>query len=266
MFQSLRARLIGICVAITTLSLVALALVTFFVVRDNTLSGLDERIGQLTRVHANELTEWVQEKQRITGSLKLAVDQADPIPFLHAAKQAGGFDDTYFGFADKRHVFDHPMPQGYDPTQRPWYQQAAPANGPVLTPAYVDASTGKLTISFAESVGPAGQPTAVVATDMHLDSVTRKVASIHPMTKSFAFLLDGQSQILAWPSAPVMAWTSSARKPSTPAAQGKNSCSWFIAGRQGYARRPGRGRRWSSGDCGCAVVLRQRCPPQAASS
>ncbi|MEO0002793.1 MAG: hypothetical protein RLZZ22_485, partial [Pseudomonadota bacterium] len=37
MFQSLRARLIGICIAITTLSLVALALVTFFVVRGNTL-------------------------------------------------------------------------------------------------------------------------------------------------------------------------------------------------------------------------------------
>ena len=193
MFQSLRARLIGICIAITTLSLVALALVTFFVVRGNTLSGLDERIGQLTQVHADELTEWVREKQRITGSLKTALDQQDPIPFLLAAKQAGAFDDTYLGFADKRAVFAHPMPEGYDPTQRPWYRQALQAGGPTLTPAYVDATTGKLTISFAEPVGT----TAVVATDMHLDSVTRKVAGIQPTSKSFAFLLDGQSQLLA---------------------------------------------------------------------
>jgi methyl-accepting chemotaxis protein len=193
MFQSLRARLIGICIAITTLSLVALALVTFFVVRGNTLSGLDERIGQLTRVHADELTEWVREKQRITGSLKTALDQKDPVPFLLAAKQAGAFDDTYFGLADKSFVFAHPMPPGYDPTQRPWYLQALQAGGPTLTSAYVDATTGKLTISFAEPVGT----TAVVATDMHLDTVTRKVTSIQPTPRSFAFLLDGQFQVLA---------------------------------------------------------------------
>jgi len=193
MFQSLRARLIGICIAITTLSLITLALVTFFVVRGDTMSGLDERIGQLTKVHADELTEWVRDKQRITSSLKTALDQNDPVPFLLTAKQAGAFDDTYFGFADKRFVFAHPMPASYDPTQRPWYKQAMQAGGPTLTSAYVDATTGKLTISFAEPVGN----TAVVATDMHLDSVTRKVASIHPTQNSFAFLLDGQSQVLA---------------------------------------------------------------------
>ncbi len=201
MFHSLRARLIGICIAITALSLIALALATFFVVRGNTLSGLDERIGQLTRLHASELAEWVKEKQRITSSLKTAVGQAEPVPFLLAAKQAGAFDDTYFVYADKRNIFAHPMPEGYDGTARPWYKQAVQAGGPALTPAYVDASTGKLTISFVEPVGPAGQPTAVVGTDMHLDTVTRKVNAIHPMEKSFAFLLDGQGNILAHPKA-----------------------------------------------------------------
>ena len=94
----------------------------------------------MTRSHANELAEWVREKQRITGSLKLAVGQAEPLPFLRAAKQAGAFDDTYFVYADKRNIFDHPMPEGHDGTARPWYKQAAQAGAPVLTPAYVDAS------------------------------------------------------------------------------------------------------------------------------
>lgn len=62
----------------------------------DTLTQLDYRVGQVTRSHANELAEWVREKQRITGSLKLAVGQAEPLPFLRAAKQAGAFDDTYF--------------------------------------------------------------------------------------------------------------------------------------------------------------------------
>ena len=197
MFQTLRARLIGICVAITVASLFMLALATFIVVRKDTLDSLDDRIGQLTRTHAGELAEWVREKQRITGSLKTAVGQAEPVPFLLAAKQAGAFDDTYFVYADKRNIFSHPMPEGYDGTARPWYKQAAQTGGPALTPAYVDASTGKLTISFVEPVGPAGQPTAVVGTDMHLDTVTRKVTAIHPIPKSFAFLLDGDGNILS---------------------------------------------------------------------
>ena len=106
------------------------------------------------------------------------------------------------------------MPEGYDGTARPWYKQAAQAGAPVLTPAYVDASTGKLTITFAEPVGPAGQPTAVVGTDMHLDTVTKKVAAIRPISKSFAFLIDGEGKLLAHPKADL------ALKPASEIAKG----------------------------------------------
>jgi methyl-accepting chemotaxis protein len=61
----------------------------------------------------------------------------------------------------------------------------------------VDASTGKLTISFIEPVLSGGQLQAVVGADVHLDSVVNKVKSIQPTAQSFAFLLDGQSNILA---------------------------------------------------------------------
>ena len=135
---------------------------------------------------------------------------------MRAAKQAGAFDDTYFVYADKRNIFDHPMPEGYDGTARPWYKQIAQAGAPVLTPAYVDASTGKLTITitFAEPVGPAGQPTGVVGTDMHLDTVTKKVAAIRPISKRFAFLIDGEGKLLAHPKAGL------ALKPASEIAKG----------------------------------------------
>ncbi|PXW95205.1 methyl-accepting chemotaxis sensory transducer with Cache sensor [Sphaerotilus hippei] len=197
MFQTLRARLITLCVVITAVSLVILGLSTFWVERANNLEALDQRVGQLTRVHAAELTGWVKEKQRITSSMKLAVEQADPVPFLVATQQAGAFDDGYIVYADKRVVFTHPMPATYDGPARPWYRQAIQTGGPTLTPAYVDASTGKLTISFVEPFGPAGQPAGVFGTDMHLDTVARTVAAIRPMDNSFAFLLDGEGKILA---------------------------------------------------------------------
>ena len=198
MLHSLRARLIGICVAITTLSLLAMALATFISVRSSATQSLDARLLQLTRLHADALADWVRSKQRITGALQQAVGKDAPVPFLLAAKQAGDFDDTYFVYAHGPHVFAHPMPDSYVGTQRPWYQQAIQAGKPVLTPPYIDASTGKLTISFAEPVGPAGRYTAVVGADMHLDTVTRQVNAIRATDKSFAFLLDGESHILAY--------------------------------------------------------------------
>ena len=36
---------------------------------------------------------------------------------------------------------------------------------------------------------------------MHLDTVTKKVAAIRPISKSFAFLIDGEGKLLAHPKA-----------------------------------------------------------------
>ena len=93
------------------------------------------------------------------------------------------------------------MPDGYVGTARPWYKEAAAANKAVVTAPYVDATTGKLTITFAEPVSESGSLVAVVGTDMHLDSVTRKVNGIRATNKSFAFLLDDAGNILAYANA-----------------------------------------------------------------
>jgi methyl-accepting chemotaxis protein len=197
MFQTIRARLIGICVLITVVALLVLSAATFFIVRNNTIESINTRIEQLTDLYAGELTGWAQDKQRATSSIKVAVGKDEPLPFLHAAIQAGGFDDAFFVYADKRPIFIKERRPDYDGTARPWYKQAVQTGGPALTPAYVDSTTGKLTISFVEPVISDGQVIAVVGSDMLLESVTNKVNAIKPFTKSFAFLLDGDGNILA---------------------------------------------------------------------
>lgn len=197
MFQTLRARLIGICVFITVAALSILSLANFLVVRHDTLDSIDARIGQLTDTYAEELAGWAADKQRATTAIKFAVNQESPVPLLQTARLAGGFDDAFFVYADKRSVFIQPKGPEYDGTQRPWYRQAVQAAGPALTPAYPDSTTGKLTISFVEPMVAEGQVIAVVGSDVLLESVTRKVAAIRPFTKSFAFLLDGDGRILA---------------------------------------------------------------------
>ena len=199
MFQTLRARLMAVCVTITLVSLLALATAIFFVVRSNTQEGIDARTSQLTRARAEQIALWAQEKQRITGALKAVVGHPDPVPFLLRTKEAGGFDNAFYVQADKKAVFPKPRPPEYDGTARPWYKQAVSAGGPVITPAYADSTTGKLTISFVEPAkGPDGHVLAVVGSDVHLSGIAEQVVNIRPSEHSFAFLVDDAGKVLAY--------------------------------------------------------------------
>lgn len=201
MLQSLRARLTAISIFIMTCSLVILAVVTFIVVQSNILYSLDERLNDLTDLYAGELTQWIKEKQQVTSSIQEAIDREDPYPFLRAAIQAGGLDDAYFVYSDDRGVFLAPesaRPEDYSGVSRPWYRQAVAERKPSITPAYPDISSGKLAISFVEPVIKNGAIHAVISTDMRLDSVMNKINSIRPTHQSFAILLDGDFNILAY--------------------------------------------------------------------
>jgi len=201
MFSSLRNRLIGICVLIVVAAMLTMLLANFLTTRSRTLESLDIQMQQLTRSHAATVAEWVSEKRRITASVKLAVDAADPMPFLKSAQAAGDFSDAYIGYADKRMLALQSLPPGFDPTGRPWYTSAASSGNPILTSPYVDAGTGKLVVSFADPVGPKGAAKAVVGTDVLLDAVVRDVSAIRPTPSSFAFLVDAAGVIIAHPDA-----------------------------------------------------------------
>ena len=192
MFKTLRARLIAMSTSTAVLSLLILSLAAFALVRADLMKNLDARIGGLTRQYAAELAQWVQDKQQLTGSIKLALRQSDPLPMLQAAEMAG-LDLAYFVRADKSHAFTKPRPAGYDGTVRGWYKQAAAAGKPVLTPVYPDSATGNLTVSLVEPIVEGGQTVAVIGSDIELSSVVRKVTAIQASSKSFAFLLDGSS-------------------------------------------------------------------------
>lgn len=92
------------------------------------------------------------------------------------------------------------MNRTYDPSKRPWYVAAVKAGGPVLTAPYVDSTTGKLVVTFAEAVlGSQSSLQAVLAADVQLDNVVRNVADIAPTPSSFAFLLGRNGRIITHP-------------------------------------------------------------------
>ena len=198
---TLRARLIVLSVGIVTVAMLALAAANFLTVQNHVRSTVDVQSRQLVVAQARALADWVDSKRLLTHTLTMAIDLPDPRGVVQALRDGGGLSDAYVGFPDKRTIFLSPMPDGYDVTSRPWYKQAVQENKPIVTAPYLFTAPPEVGVTFAEPVGPAGNPTAVVGTDVLLTTVVRNVAAIRPTPDSFAFLANQAGAIVTHPDA-----------------------------------------------------------------
>jgi methyl-accepting chemotaxis protein len=196
--HTLRGRLVATTGLLVLLSLLLLAGYTAMASRSATLDTLSADARAIARAHADGVAEWLHTRAAIVETLAPAVREADPVPRLLQAANAGGFDTTYFGFPDKRFVPSkvQEMPPGYDPTGRPWYKQAESSQKTELTEPYVDASTKKLVITLARALREGGQTVAVVAGDVFMDGVARNIAAIRPTPSSFGFIVSRGGQVM----------------------------------------------------------------------
>jgi methyl-accepting chemotaxis protein len=201
-FSSLRTRLIALCVSIVIFAMIAVTLTNFLTTRSRISESVDRQTQQLADSQAAMIALWVQSKKAVVASMKPTAATADPLAAIQIAKTAGDFDLAYIAYSDKHAVFSEQRKRAadYDPTARPWYINASKASGPIITPPYIGASSGKLLVTFAEAVtANGGAVSAVAGADVLLDSVTSSVVSIKPTPNSFSFLIDSNNRIIAHP-------------------------------------------------------------------
>ena len=202
MFASIRSRVLAACVAIVVCSLVVNAALNYFVVNSYENESINNNLVALANGHNAGIGDWVASKTAAIVSVEdVAVGGADPAPTFKQIASAGGFTAVYAGYGDKSFKTSDPagIPPDYDPTGRPWYKQAVAAGKPVVTPPYVDVTSGKLVVAFAAPITRDGGLKGVVSGDVAMDSVIANVKSIHPTPKSFGMLVDGAGQIVAHP-------------------------------------------------------------------
>jgi len=87
---------------------------------------------------------------------------------------------VYVGLKDKRMylVPEEKLPEGYDPTSRPWYQAAAAKPGQIIiTEPYADASTGKLVVTIAKTIQTDEGIVGVVALDFDISKLSDALLS-----------------------------------------------------------------------------------------
>jgi methyl-accepting chemotaxis protein len=201
MFDSIKTRLIALCIGVVVLGLCIATAANYVIVRNHTHSQVLSSLDALSAARASAINQWIGAQRAIVGSLAPVAAQAEPVPFLVQAAKSGGLEAAYIAHADKRIFFNSPqnLPPGYDPTGRPWFTQAAAASGTILTEPYMDAARKLLVVTFAQAVKEGGQTTAVVATDVFLDEVSNTVKAIKPTPNGFAFLVSNKGVIVAHP-------------------------------------------------------------------
>lgn len=203
MFSTLRGRLIGLGVAVVVIAMLAMAVADYATARTRTLAMLDGHVRQLADRQAATLGDWAAQRRAQVAALRHAAGLAQPQALLKAAAQAGGFDNAYIGYADKRVVAssDAPLPRDYDPTARAWYREPLQAGGAIVTAPYVDAGRATLVVTFAEPAphAPGTAPAAVLAADVSLSKVVEQVLALRPTPHSYAFLVDRDGRVIAHP-------------------------------------------------------------------
>lgn len=109
-------------------------------------------------------------------------------------------EGIYIGGADKTFIREPnlQMPDGYDPTERTWYQEAVQKSGQlIITAPYESSSTKNMVVTIAKQT-PDGQ--GVVGLNLNLESITKLTKMIHIGEKGYAIVLDQNQQVVSHPS------------------------------------------------------------------
>ncbi|QLG88079.1 methyl-accepting chemotaxis protein [Chitinibacter bivalviorum] len=200
MFSSLRVRLIAFIGLLILLVASIITIGAYSKMRSEMINtGLRNEIIGVETGYSVMLRNWIDDKKMIISSTSKTLEQAsDYIPILNQAEKSAHFDAVYLGTNDKKMFSTHDLglPPGYDPTGRPWYQQALKEDKTIMTPPYVDAGTKQLTLSFAAPVKKNGQLIGVVAADIFLDAIVKDVLNIKMTGNGYAILVGKEGNVL----------------------------------------------------------------------
>lgn len=156
--------------------------------------------------YAEEINTWIESEMMLVKGTANSIEVTGETnaDFLQSVvdTHASGRDELlnlYCGTADSAFYQSNPdaeIPEGYDPVQRGWYQQAAEAGVTVVTDPYWDVITNQMCMTIATPVYVKGQLTAVIGADVKLTTVTELTNSINYETGVYGYLVDSSNNYI----------------------------------------------------------------------
>lgn len=157
--------------------------------------------------YAEEINTWIENEKMLAegavNSIEAAGNKEDVFIQSVMDTYSEGREELlnlYCGTKDSKFIQsnrDAEIPEGYDPVQRGWYQQAAEKKTTIVTDPYWDVLTNQMCTTIASPVYIEGELAAVIGLDVTLGTVTDLTGSINYEEGVYGFLADSSGQYVA---------------------------------------------------------------------
>ena len=103
--MSLKQRLLVFVAILLLVVIAALSGLAYWQMRTEIVNGVNKEIEAAVRGNREALARWMaQRRDAIDATAARLPNAGEPIPFLITGKEAGRFDQTFAGYADKRMI------------------------------------------------------------------------------------------------------------------------------------------------------------------
>ncbi len=207
MTKTMKGRLTISVIGIVAVSILLTTMGTVLIAGNRMMTEQKDILQLYADRYAEEINTWIEnEKMLATGTAdSIAAAGSLDTEFLQSvvdvhAKGRNELLNLYCGTKDSAFIQSNReagIPDGYDPVQRGWYQQADAAGETIVTDPYWDVLTGQMCTTVASPVYIDNELAAVIGLDVTLGTVTDLTGSINYAEGVYGFLSDSSGQYVA---------------------------------------------------------------------
>jgi len=181
-----------VIVAVLTIGMVVIGIYSAFSLRSNIIEETKQNLQALAENSGETFWTFIEQHSKLIDLLSKDANVMGVYKneyeedvwmkklFYSVIKSYPDVMYVYVGLKDKRMylVPEEELPEGYDPTARPWYQAAVAKPGKIIiTEPYADASTGELVVTIAKTVQTDEGIVGVVALDFDISKLSDALLS-----------------------------------------------------------------------------------------
>lgn len=207
MKKTIKGKLTLSIICIVTVSIILTTVGIVVVAGKNLVRNQTEALQINADKYAEEINTWIENEKMLADGASNSIEAAGntDVQFIQSVMDtyAQGRQELlnlYCGTKDSKFIqsnHDAEIPEGYDPVQRGWYQQAAEKKQVIVTDPYWDVITNQMCTTIAAPVYIEGELVAVIGLDVTLGTVTELTASINFAEGVYGFLADSSGQYVA---------------------------------------------------------------------
>ncbi len=207
MRRTMKGKLTISVIAIVVVSIMLTMIGTVVVAGRNLIQGQRDALQLNAEKYAEAINTWIENEKMLAAgaanSIEAAADTGEEL--IQSVLDTFAADreellNLYCGTKDSKFLQsnrDAEIPDGYDPVQRGWYQQAAEAKTVIVTDPYWDVLTNQMCTTIAAPVYVNGALEAVIGLDVTLGTVTDLTGSINFADGVYGFLADSSGKYVA---------------------------------------------------------------------